>query len=428
MSQRWRSALALVALSLGATARAAAAGPDGTPPTESDDVFAEVEAGLSPNAAAGESERTAAAQAKPRARTSPTIPARAASASGVMNPELSVIANFAAAAFSDEHHLESGAHDPERTGFNLQALELSVRSVVDPYLRFDAHLAFGEEGVELEEAFATTLGLPGGLQARMGQFLSRFGRINATHPHAWNFVDQPFALGRIFGGDGNRGLGAEVSWLAPLPWYVEAVASLMNPGSPNTARSFASEDERAVRELGALLYVGALKQSFELADDWTLLFGTSGAFGPGAASGERAEVYGTDLFMKYRPITRASTTELTWQTELFYRRRHLALQTLTDVNGYTEVFLRFARRWGTAARYELGTPAYPTGPRVTDPLDPAWQATRFRVSANVTHWPSEFSRFRLQGSADMPGWRPRPVYAVFLAAEFVVGAHGAHTF
>jgi hypothetical protein len=50
------------------------------------------------------------------------------------------------------------------------------------------------------------------------------------------------------------------------------------------------------------------------------------------------------------------------------------------------------------------------------------------VAASCTFWPTEFSRFRLQGSTDVPGWRPRPAWALFLTAEFVVGAHGAHKF
>jgi len=33
-------------------------------------------------------------------------------------------------------------------------------------------------------------------------------------------------LARVFGGEGNRGLGVELSYLTPLPWYVELVASV----------------------------------------------------------------------------------------------------------------------------------------------------------------------------------------------------------
>ena len=68
--------------------------------------------------------------------------------------------------------------------------------------------------------------LPHSLQARAGQFLTRFGRLNPTHPHTWDLVDQPFALGRVFGSEGNRGAGVELSWLTPLSWYGAATSRL----------------------------------------------------------------------------------------------------------------------------------------------------------------------------------------------------------
>src|SRR5690606_8630759 len=140
--------------------------------------------------------------------------------------------------FSHDEHRQTGAHDPTRTGFNLQQLEMSLGSTVDPYFRFDSNLSFSLEGVEIEEAYATTLDLPARLQLRAGQFLWRFGRFNAPHPHVWHFVDQPFTLGRLFGGEGGRGLGVELSWLLPLPWFAEVVASVQQADGEGTARSF----------------------------------------------------------------------------------------------------------------------------------------------------------------------------------------------
>jgi len=60
-------------------------------------------------------------------------------------------------------------------------------------------------------------------------------------------------------------------------------------------------------------------------------------------------------------------------------------------------------------------------------LEPEWVEERHRIAANVTYWPTEFSRLRLQGSRDLPEWRS-PVWAAFLAVELVTGAHGAHPF
>jgi hypothetical protein len=125
----------------------------------------------------------------------------------------------------------------------------------------------------------------------------------------------------------------------------------------------------------------------------------------------------------------ASDTIVALQAELLFRRRKLADDVLTDYNGYAQVLWRFAKRWATAARYEFGTPAHgQDGSVVADPLDPEWTSTRQRISADVTFWPTEFSRLRLQGATDRAGWLDKPGYSVFLTLEAVVGAHGAHSF
>ncbi len=384
-------------------------------PTPAPDV-SEIEAALAADAEA------AASSAAPPPATAPSASVQS------LNPDLSVIGDFAAAAFSREENHQTGGHDPVESGFNLQAVELSLGAAVDPYFRFDSHFAFGREGFELEEAYGTTLALPWHLQARFGQFLSRFGRANALHPHRWDFVDQPLALGRLFGAEGNRGLGAELSALLPLPWYVELVASVSRADGEGSARSFYGAQTPAVKGPADLLYVLALKQFFPLSDDWSLFVGASAALGPNAsAPGHRSEVVGADFYLKYRPITRQSYVSLALQSEWMARRRELAGVTLFDLNGYSQLVYRFAQRWSAAVRYELGTASFDRhGRALPDPLDPEWNALRRRGALALSFYPSEFSRVRLQGSRD--GGPFAGVWAGFLAVELAMGAHGAHAF
>ena len=131
------------------------------------------------------------------------------------------------------------------------------------------------------------------------------------------------------------------------------------------------------------------------------------------------------MYLKYRPISRQSHTIVSLQAEGITRRRQSAGPdgaTLVDTGLYGQLFWRFAQRWATAARYDYVTGA------PGDPLDPEWVSERQRVAADVTFYPTEFSRLRLQGSADLPAYRPDPIYAAFLALEVAVGAHGAHPF
>lgn len=363
-----------------------------------------------------------------------------------LNPDISVILDVAAAAFDrpvptigEQLVLEAGGHDPSHNGFNLQQLELSLSKSVDPYFRFDSNIVLTQAGIEIEEAYATTLDLPAQLQVRAGKFLTRFGRINATHPHTWDFVDQPFIVSKMFGPEGNRGVGVELSWITPLPWYVELVATAINPEEEDATRSFINPppdgqpDPFHIRNPEDLEYMFAAKQFFPISDDVSVLWGLSSAIGPnGQTLHSHSLILGTDLYVKYRPLTEGSTTIVSLQAEEFYRRRQTVTDTLIDEGGYAYLFWRFAQRWGTALRYEWGTPSYASGGNGTiadDYLDPDWVATRNRISANVTFWPTEFSRLRFQGQIDNLGATNDNLHwALFLTLEVAVGAHGAHQF
>jgi hypothetical protein len=368
--------------------------------------------------------------AKPSTAPATEAPAKASGGVQSLNPDISVIADFALAAFSDDHNYQTGGHDPTETGFNLQQLELSFAGAVDPYFRFDSHLVFGPEGFELEEAYGTTLDLPAHLQVRAGQFLTRFGRLNATHPHAWDFVDQPFALGRVFGGDANRGLGAELSFLTPLPWYVELVGSATRADGEGTNRSFFGANNPGVNGVRDLLYVAAIKQFFPLSADWSLAWGVSVARGPnGTGPRHGTYVYGSDVYLKYRPIRRESQTQVTLQLEWLLRQRELGDATLHDFGSYAQLVYRFARRYSIGARYEYGTPSRDGHGTVhADDLDPTWISMRTRETFAATFYPTEFSRLRLQGSRDSGLGQRDPIWTAFLAVEFLIGAHGAHAF
>ena len=359
------------------------------------------------------------------AETAPSATPGAAQ-SDSSNPDISAIADATAAWLSEDDPLQS---TPDRTGFALQEVELSFQHAVDPYFRLDVFIGLSAEGVELEEAYATTLGLPASLQLRAGQFLTRFGRLNPTHPHAWDFVDRPFALERVFGPEGNAAPGVELSWLLPLPWSVELIGSLTN-ASGEGARSFYGEEELTIDSPLDFQSTLAVQQFFALNDDWSLLFGLSTAHGPTSTTPDaRTEIYGADLYVKYRPISFASAMFVALQLEVIWRRRQVPDDLLQDFGGYASLLWRFAERWETAARYELaGPPRNLDGDRTADELDPEWTKERQRVAASLTFRPTEFSRLRLQGSLDVPDFRPDPEWALVLAAEFGIGAHAAHKF
>ncbi len=343
-----------------------------------------------------------------------------------MNPDIAFILDVAGAWFSVDEPAQTGGHDPSRTGFALQVLEMSIGASVDPFLRFDSTIAFALEGVEVEEAYATTLALPANLQLRAGQFLTRFGRINPTHPHAWHFADQPFAIGKMFGSEGSRGLGLEGSWLAPLPWYLETVLAVTNADGECCARSFLGGDDIGVKTPLDLLVTGAVKQFFPLSDDLSLFVGLSTQLGPNASGNlNRSEIVGGDVVLRYRPLSTESGVpwSLSLEAEALFRGRQVPFGTLYDGAGYAQLVWSLSRQWETAARYELGSGVN------DDPLDPEWTTWRQRGALQLTYYPSHFSRLRLQGHVDHLAWQQGlPAFGVFTTLEILVGAHGAHSY
>ncbi|MFN7143191.1 MAG: zinc-regulated TonB-dependent outer membrane receptor, partial [Myxococcota bacterium] len=197
-----------------------------------------------------------------------------------------------------------------------------------------------------------------------------------------------------------------------------------------SARSFYGAEDLGFETPLDLQATLAVKQFFPMGPAWSLSWGLSAASGPNPTGiGNRTDVYGTDVYLRYRPVHAGAFTVVTLESEWFLRRRQVPGDLWSDLNGYTQATWRFQPRWVAAARWEYGAPSRGLdGAVVDDTLDPDWTADRHRLTGALTFLPTEFSRLRLQGAADLVGWRDAPDYAAMLAFEFNVGAHGAHTF
>ncbi|HEY0705599.1 MAG TPA: zinc-regulated TonB-dependent outer membrane receptor, partial [Polyangia bacterium] len=231
-------------------------------------------------------------------------------------------------------------------------------------------------------------------------------------------------------GEGNRGAGAEISYLTPLPWYVELIASATDAAGAATARSFWGEQDLGVSGPRDLQYTLALRQFFPLSDDLSLLWGVSSAFGPNPTGHHnRSEVFGTDLYLKYRPLASREFMTIALQAEGLLRRRQIPGDALSDGGGYAQALFRFARRWSVAGRYESGTPVRNrAGAVANDYLDPLWNGHRHRTTTALTFSPTEFSRLRLQASRDATSAPEPAIWSGMLALEVLAGHHGAHPF
>jgi hypothetical protein len=369
------------------------------------------------------------------------------SGANYLNLSCDALVNVGTSTTSDVERLQLGDHDPSQRGFSLRNAEIVLDGAVDPYFKAFAAIIFkldegGETGVEMEEAYALTTSLPGNLQVKAGQFFVEFGRQNPIHPHAWAFVDQPLILGRLFGGDGLRNVGARVSWLAPTPFYTELLLGVFN-GAGETAASFRNAEEtfgrtpaeHGLRNPGDLLYVPRITGSFDLSDTQTVVAGASGAFGSNeTGSHTDTQIYGADLYWKWRPVSaQRGFPFVSWQTEALLRHFEagaddtvdpaLPAETFRDYGLYTEVLWGFRLGWVAGLRGEVVT----GGTSAFDALDPEPRADRARLSPNLTWYPTEFSKLRLQYNYD-DGQAIGDESSVWLQLEFMIGAHAAHKF
>lgn len=369
-----------------------------------------------------------------------------------MNISFDGLFTLAGSSARDLDRVEVGDHDPQQRGFNARNLELAIDGAVDPFFEAFANIIFkldndNETQLEVEEAFMQTTSLPFGLQAKAGQFFAPFGRLNTMHPHAWDFTDAALVHGRLLGPDGLRGVGAQISWTVPVPWYAQLTFALQN-GRGGTGYSFRNPGEdgvffgrqttdRELRGVQDFVYVPRLESSVDLSATQTLLGGVSGAFGSNETGAHsRTQIYGADLLYKWKSArAEGGFPFVKWQTEAMYRRFEAGrgidqafpvAETFKDWGIYSQVLWGFKKGWIAGVR---GEHLHMSDSEFTD--DDARQ-TRSRVSANLTFLPTEFSRLRLQYNHDFfdenDFLSARDVDSVFLQFEFILGAHGAHKF
>lgn len=349
----------------------------------------------------------------------------------------------------DVSSLERGDHDPAVRGFTIPNVELSLDGAVDPFFRGFANIVYklgstAETGVELEEAYFLSTSLPGNLQLRGGQFFTEFGRQNPQHPHAWSFVDQPLVLNRMFGPDGLRSQGARLSWLLPTHWYTEAMLSVLNSAG-GTAFSFRSDESadihggepvaRPVRQLQDVLIVPRLTTSVDLTATQTLLIGVSAALGPNnSGPNARTQIYGADIYWKWKSATAsAGFPFLSWQAEALFRRYDAAARAsatdstvplpaerLTDRGMYAQLL------WGIKPRVVAGLRGDFVGGNAAA-FASELRTDQYRLSPNLTWYPSEFSKVRLQYNYDDRKGLGID-HSLWLQLEFILGAHAAHKF
>ena len=370
--------------------------------------------------------------------------------------------------------LQGGEHDPRRRGFTFQQAELAFKGAIDPYLTAETYIVASEEDVELEEAFFTTTSLPYDLQLRGGYFLTEFGIINPTHPHSWDWIDQPVINTRLFSGEGQRAAGFRLSKLLPTPWYSELMVGSQDPTN-STMVSFQGrghshgdegeheEEEHEEEEhehehisgdgVGGYVRVrtddvdtfGDLTWFARWVNGWDFTEQTSGRLGFSFLSGSNTTgddgdtyIFGSDLKVKWLPASNfRGYPYVKWDSEGMYRyydvdRDNPSFQdpdqnlgNLKDWGVRTELGWGFMPRWEGGLRFEYAN-GNDKGPLRKE--EDSLRGRRYRVSPILSWRPTEYSRFRLQYNWDDAQFLSDNAHSVWLGFDLSLGAHPAHKY
>ena len=321
----------------------------------------------------------------------------------------------------------------QTSGFNLREVEFFLFAPVDPYFNLYANIPINENGITIEEAYAVTTALPEGFQIKGGKFKSNFSRLDAQHPHAWDFFDIALPYRAFLGDEGLGGeKGVQLTWLPALPVYtlfgVEALQGENDLMFGKDARS------------GPHAFSLFAKSSFEPTDNSTIYFGPSVLFGttrntniaPGTEFDGNSTLYGMEAVWKWKPTRDEG---LTLQSEYLYLSQNGNLTDLATINvdslrrrqdGFYLQGIYQSGRWRFGARYDmlgLFADSFKRAGLQQSPGSTPWRATG-AIELNL----SEFTRIRLQYNHDMSGRDGRNNDMAILQFLFGIGAHAAHNF
>ena len=319
------------------------------------------------------------------------------------NPDIGLVGDFQAAYDS---------RGKRNVDAYLNETEMSVQSVVDPYIRADFFISFsrdaitGKYGVNVEEGYLTTLALPFGLQLKAGKFKEAVGKVNPVHAHALPFIDLPNAFVNYFG-DGLNDEGASLSWLLPNKKFYQELTVQATSGMNESPTFKRGENNR-------FIYLGHLKNFFSLTDNATLELGLTGITGPNDSSAI-TNMGAFDLTYKWKPVKLNTYHSLAWQNEFFYNNAKYAVGAHNSYGLYSMLEYQVAKRWFVTGRYDYAQKPYDN--RIVEQaysVTAGWLATEFqKIEFEIKN-----TNVNVQSSYSQ----------AWLRWIFVLGAHGAHQY
>lgn len=314
-------------------------------------------------------------------------------------PDISVLGNFQA---SSVHN------DPDKTGFAMKEIELSLQGYLYPTIRSDVFLGIhqenGETGIDMEEAFLTFSGVSEGFGFKVGKKKLSVGKQNSLHSEQWALVELPLAVSDFLGEEGVSAEGVSMEYILPLPFFLQAELGFWK----QSAKS-ATEDSQIEKPFmwSNWLTNARLWASVAPADNMELEWGLSYLIGSGPEFQEyrdSATLLGTDMTLRY---WLEDGSKVVFQGEAFALQREVQESVLNRVGGYGYMGYKPDRRWEFGMRGDYSQSAALT------------ETVQETLSLIGTYQLTETSKFRLQYTHDLMG----DDHGLFAQILFGVGPH-----
>jgi hypothetical protein len=348
-----------------------------------------------------------------------------------LNPDISAIGEFLIDLSPEEATLEGGDR------FQVREVELAVQGAVDPYFRYDAFVGIHGDAVELEEGYATTLGLPAGLQLKLGKFLLPFGKVNLTHRPELHTIDYPLYVQEYFGEEGLNSAGVWGSLIgAPLGFFQEISLVATNGAEahaheeeeePHAALAPAQEEEEdgenLVDDLANRLVVGHLKNSFDLTE--AANFELGGSIATGESEEVRTNLYGIDAILRWKPPQLAKYRSAILQAEIAWRDPE---EGDTGLGAFAFGQWQLSRRSYVGARWDYVELPEHEELAEEPPVEEPVEATSIQAGQLILRYlPTEFSQLKLVYERQVPD-EGDALDRLLVQATFALGPHRPHAY
>ena len=297
----------------------------------------------------------------------------------ILNPEISIAGDVVG--FADS--------DGEKTIIPRE-FEFAFQAAIDPFARTKIFITHEEEiplspvqeegeeegsVVEIEEAYAYWVGLPGGFSLDVGKFRQAVGVLNKYHTHALPEIERPLALREIIGQEGLIQTGASAYWLAPFSgaiayefWFQAA----------------ATQSEILFPEASSISFLGRANVFREIGSSSYIQLGATGLYGQDEdADALRTRLAGLDITYNWQPPSRAIYRQFTLRAELLWADQRIDASTGIARGGYGAAYYRLGRRWNAGFRFDF-----------LDPFE--GDEEQWQTVATLTWSQSEFLRVRGQ--------------------------------